>query len=162
VDARIVNFEAPKIPLGSPVLWYRTGTVDSKHAQLGFVIHAGHRTLTVRLSSGQRVDAVRHCTDPKLELSAEQREQGCWDYTPHYLEMERRWNDVEERLDALERQITAAITTPKKPKELNASLKEMADLRREAKELGIRPPTNIKLENLRQLVLDARDEKVGV
>ncbi|MBM4401615.1 MAG: hypothetical protein FJ045_06660, partial [Crenarchaeota archaeon] len=101
---RIQNFEMPRATIGMPVLWYPTGRREAKTSRVAYMIHCGGRTATLQVSNG-RVDAVRHVDDPKLDLSQDQREQGAWDFTYDWKELQEFKQQVNARIAELEKEV---------------------------------------------------------
>jgi len=110
---RIQKYQMPQPHLGAPVIYYQTGVKDRRRAQVGYVLQAGHRNVTLMLPNGQRQDAVRHIEDPKLALNADQRESGAWDFTDEHKRtisdahaMKARISDLEDRFSALTKRLS--------------------------------------------------------
>jgi hypothetical protein len=151
------DFSMPFATPGMPILWYRRGTFDRTSVEVAYMIHAGSRTAVILSSTGRRLDAVRHISDPKLQLSEEQRENGAWDFTDEY----KRAREIEERilarLDVLEERIGIQVLdaepqdekpADEKPREgasrnppkVSPQMQEYRDLLRRAKDMGIDVP----------------------
>jgi seryl-tRNA synthetase len=132
----------PEVAVGTQVLWYRYGRRRKQDAMVGYIIQAGARTATVFLANGRRMDAVRYIDDPKLDLSADQREQGAWDFTEDYRELQKFMKSIRRELDELTRLVTQSLgPLPNKKKKgnprANDNLKEFRVLQAQCKEAGI-------------------------
>lgn len=79
-DQLIAEFVMPKPCRGQAVTWYSSGT-RSGTGEMAWVLDIGRRNIIVNLASGVNMETVRHIDDPKLQLSADQRESGAWDFT---------------------------------------------------------------------------------
>jgi hypothetical protein len=132
------------------------------------MVQCGSRTSTISLVTGRRVDAVRHVSDPKLSLNADQREQGAWDFTDEHYENKMFQVQMERRVKALEKQIAALITKqPQAKGRKNAkgasrdnpaareALAKYHALKKEAQELGI-DVSGMKTAQLQEAVNDAK------
>ena len=99
----INNFDMPDVRVGAPVVFYATGQVVG-HPMLGYVVRVARtgRTIMIRTSDGRIFEGVRHCDDPKLDLSVEIRETGCWDFTPEWKRQEADRVEIKARLSSLE------------------------------------------------------------
>jgi hypothetical protein len=102
LNEEIAEFAMPKPCLGQSVKWYGDGTKNNK-GEIAFVREVGKRNLVLGLSSGIRVDRVRHVDDPKLSLSADQRATGAWDFTDEAKQYEANL----KRLDGMEATVKA-------------------------------------------------------
>lgn len=103
---KINSFRMPKAPPGIQVLWYRNGIRDKTRVEVAYMLNAGERTASIHaMMTGRRIDAVRHVDDPKLLLSNDQRENGAWDFTDDYKSFLDFKQQVEDRLQYLERQV---------------------------------------------------------
>lgn len=100
----IHNFVMPKTRQGMEVTYFLPGTLDKATAIIAFVLQVAksQRTIAVFVPGSGPIDGVRHITDPKLKLSAEQRESGAWDYSPEWIETQRRLQELDSRLADLE------------------------------------------------------------
>lgn len=99
----IYKFDMPEVRIGTPVVFYATGQVVG-HPMLGFVVRISRtgRTIMIRTSDGRVFEGARHCDDPKLEMSVDIRESGCWDFTPEWKRHEAEMVEIKARLSALE------------------------------------------------------------
>lgn len=98
----IVEYTMPRPCRGQAVTWYAHGTANGP-GETGFVMEIGKRNIVLHRASGVCMDGVRHIDDPKLKLSAEQRESGAWDFTDE----SKRLLASEGRLASLEGELTA-------------------------------------------------------
>jgi len=158
------EFTAPRCTVGMQVLWYRNGLRDRTSVEVAYMLHNGVRTSTIHASTGRRVDAVRHIDDPKLQLNADQRETGAWDFTEDYKETLAFRERVTAKLAELDRQVNALIQSGIKgsaaPKEKvrkepgagQANLKAFHDLRRKAREMGIVVTPSMKRADIESAV----------
>lgn len=78
--AEIAAYTMPKPAIGQPVMWFPSGTRQTR-GEVVFVIRAGNRNIVVQRAGGICEEGVRHIDDPKLQLSEEQRIGGAWDFT---------------------------------------------------------------------------------
>lgn len=165
----IAEYQMPKAPVGSPVLWYRTGRANCD-PMIAYMLHCGGRTCQLFLADGRRQDSVRHIDDPKLNLSVEQRESGSWDFTHGEKDLAAYKQTMEERVKALEskvEQLEAALPRSKSeggkkkpvPSRGNPNnLKEYRDLQDKAEELGI--DRNMKKVELQRAIARAEGKMV--
>lgn len=144
----IRNYKMPAPYVGAAVVWYATGAPQRNAAQLAFVRHVGTRNIGLQLPTGTRVDAVRHVSDPKLQLSADQRENGAWDFTEQDVVMERRLRLLMERIERLE---GAEPAQPKKTQKA-PHLRALSELRKHAKALGGKDVHKMKKQELIDLI----------
>jgi hypothetical protein len=103
-NEQIAEFVMPKPCRGQAVTWYASGT-RSGVGEMAFVLEVGRRNIIVNLASGVNMETVRHIDDPKLQLSAEQRESGAWDFTEDskiQLANVKRIDTLEAKVAALE------------------------------------------------------------
>jgi hypothetical protein len=98
-------FDMPQATAGLPILWYPLGQHDRTNCMVAYMIHCGHRTAVILTSTGQRRDAVRHLSDPKLKLSDDQRENGAWDFTEEYKRVKEMEKTFLDRMDLIEQRI---------------------------------------------------------
>lgn len=105
MQLQTATYHMPRVSPGQQVLWYKRGFADKGSVEVAYMIHCGERTATIVSATGKRADAVRHIQDPKLKLSPEQRENGAWDFTEDYRELERFKVEVRVRLERLERHL---------------------------------------------------------
>lgn len=165
----IQSFNMPSVCVGTPVEFYTTGTREGTEPRIGFVLRISRsgRNVVVRTAEGGHFDAVRHIADPKLQLNADQRENGAWDFTEFYkAELEERRN-VMERLEALEgtgpapeNKIAAIVNIPEEP-ESETVEKTYSGLRERAIELGIEFKGNPKRKWLEIKIGEATSQPVG-
>jgi len=106
-DQEIADYVMPLVEEGSPVLWYRHGLKGGCEPEVAFIAKVYHRNVTLYLISGPRATAVRHASDPKLQLNVEQREFGAWDFTEQQKEYESFREDIINRVMALEGNVPA-------------------------------------------------------
>lgn len=82
---QIRAFVMPKILPGDTVLWYCHGLRGAGKPEVVDVLKVSERSICIKTKYSQQVrQPVRHIDDPKLRLSAEQREHGAWDYTERH------------------------------------------------------------------------------
>jgi hypothetical protein len=126
--ATIENFTMPFATPGMPILWYPRGTYDRTTCSVAYMIHCGHRTAVLLTSTGQRRDAVRHVSDPKLSLSEDQRENGAWDFTDEYKRMKQMEASLMSRLGAIEQRLDAIDEKLREPEvdEIDTDLEDAA------------------------------------
>jgi len=105
------EFTPPSISAGMQVIWYRHGVRRESDSIVGFMLHKGRRTSQIFLINGRRVDAVRHIDDPKLQLNADQREAGAWDFTEGHKDYIEHRQKTEARLDQIEKDISKLIVS---------------------------------------------------
>lgn len=128
----IEDYVMPTIHVGSPVLWYPTGLKNSRPPIVVFVNRAFHRTVNISKIRGGGETAVRHVSDPKLQLNSEQRQSGAWDFTEERLQYEA------ERRDILDRLVTLESKVPKdSAKKAGTETRRYQELRRLAVSAGI-------------------------
>jgi hypothetical protein len=97
-------FTMPKACRGQAVTWYPSGAKSSA-AETAFVLEVGKRNVVLQRASGLAIASVRHIDDPKLQLSAEQRESGAWDFTDEakqMLELQKIVKETAEKVRLLE------------------------------------------------------------
>lgn len=136
----------PTVTTGHVVRWWASGVKDLGEAKVGNVLKSSHRNCDILLIGGIRMDAVRHCDDPKLDMNKHQRESGAWDFTEEYYESCRKYDDIISRLDALEETL--------KP----GNIKEYQDLRKEAIDLGCEVKGNPKKADLIEMIEEKKCE----
>lgn len=106
------SYAMPQATAGLPIVWYPMGMYDRTNRMVAYMVHCGNRTAVIQTSTGQRRDAVRHLSDPKLKLSDDQRENGAWDFTEEYVrgrEMEKTLLERLQRLDERHNVLIAKI-----------------------------------------------------
>ena len=93
----------PKVAAGTAVIFYPTGRRDS-HVTVAFLVRTSRtgRNVMLKTVDGLVYDAVRHVSDPKLEINSDHRENGAWDFTDEYKLMRDSYRDVLARVEALE------------------------------------------------------------
>ena len=102
LQEEIDAFVMPRPVCGQSVLWFPTGErAATIKPEVGFILRVGTRNIIVRLASGNAMESVRHISDPKLQLSSEQRENGAWDFT----EESKLILDLTKRLAAVEKKL---------------------------------------------------------
>lgn len=108
---KVNAFVMPKAMPGQTVNWYRHGTAAEK-VEIAVVMAGGNfRGLALKtLGTGQLRQPVRHVSDPKLQLSADQREHGAWDFTDHDKQQQARLARLETELAELKRLVTEPAT----------------------------------------------------
>lgn len=109
VREEVQAFEMPRPSMGQTVAWYPSG-IKGGACEVAHVLKVSKRNLLLQRISGTCVETVRHVDDPKLKLSAEQRESGAWDFTDYdkqqaadrsrVAEIEARVKTLEELLDS--------------------------------------------------------------
>lgn len=100
VDRSAIDaFEMPHVRPGATVLYHPQG-MRTRHQSVATVIRCNRRGAMVKTAEGHIREAVRHIDDPKLELNADQRENGAWEHTDDY----KLLQGLDERLSALEEQ----------------------------------------------------------
>ena len=155
----IAEFEMPTATIGLPVIWYPTGRLEKKRAHVAYMIQCGARTVTLQIPNG-RVDAVRHVGDPKLDLSVDQREQGAWDFTDDWKEMQEFKAQVNARLAGLEKDTTKIVVEAAKQKKRSKPAVDKFEgyrrLKDEAKELGVDMSRSMKKADLAKAIADKK------
>ena len=159
---RIQNFQMPQCTIGVPVLWFPSGRPSRQKAQVAYMIHCGGRTVTLQLATGRRLDAVRHIDDPKLQLNADQREQGAWDFTDEHKAGAAFRQEARARLDAIEAQLDIK-DRPSQPGMSEQHKREMADrmrhyqaLKKKALGLGIEVKKGMGVADIEAAISDAK------
>ena len=148
----IANFSMPQARIGLPVIWYKTGRRNRQSSEVAYILQCGARTVTVHCSGGRRMDAVRHIDDPKLDLSADQREQGAWDFSDDYKDLVEFMKITTDRLTKIERALPGEATENRgrgRPRGKITStrgktLKEYHTVLARARKLGLDVPTGSK------------------
>lgn len=168
--SELKEYAMPQANPGMQILWYKKGVVDRTSVEVAYMLHTGARTAVICSMTGRRVDAVRHVDDPKLQLNADQRENGAWDYTDDYKEMLRFKLEVRSRLERLERHLSLAPlfvvdgeeVTPEAARPLTlkgqAAAERLAAHRRmlqRARELGVMLPAQATKAEIEQAIADA-------
>ena len=153
VSTQSLEFDMPVPVLGTTVRWYQSGLAESRPPGVGTVIRVFHRSLSILLPSGVRMDAVRHINDPKLQLNADQRECGSWDFTEDVYQRAAWEKKIEERLSAIEASDSPAEEEPVEEK----PVAKYHDLRKQAIELGIEFTGNPKAEWLNDQIKEMTD-----
>lgn len=130
----IVSFVMPAVSVGTTVLWYKHARKTNR-AVPAVVVAKSARNIQCRPFTASIIyEAVRHIDDPKLELSADQRETGAWDYTEDH----HRLANLERRLDRIEAslgdKVPKAPEEPKDPRDFQAEYRELKEM---ATNLGI-------------------------
>jgi|TARA_R100000808_G_C2154923_1_gene166444 hypothetical protein len=165
----IQSFQMPSVQVGTPVEFYITGTREGTEPRIGFVLRISRsgRNVVIRTADGGHFDAVRHIADPKLQLNADQRENGAWDFTEFYKsELEERRN-ILERLEALEgtgpTPQNKIVAPAEIPQEVESETVEetYSGLRERAMELGIEFKGNPKRKWLEMKIGEATSQPVG-
>jgi len=85
-------FTPPALMNGQPVMWWPRGVRGTGNMVIGFAQKANtnadggvvSRGATIYLITGRLVDACPHCDDPRIQLNADQRENGGWEYTEYH------------------------------------------------------------------------------
>jgi hypothetical protein len=91
------QYEMPRPPLGSEVLFYRDGTKDTKRQpEVSTVLEVGRSMVTLRVQ-GVAVDQVRHVSDPRLK-NVNVRQLGAWEWSPTSQLIGRLLKDNEQSL----------------------------------------------------------------
>ena len=75
---RVNAFRPPRPARGQQVLYYPHAS-RSDQPEVAFVRAVGQRSLVLNIN-GQPRDGVKHIDDPRLELNADQRADGAWDF----------------------------------------------------------------------------------
>lgn len=91
----ISNFTMPRPSRGQCIAWYPNGTRGD--SETAFVLSVGKRNIVLRTATGIPMETVRHIDDPKLQLNAEQRASGAWDFTEH----DKKMNEMTASLAGL-------------------------------------------------------------
>ena len=146
----IEAFKAPKAKFGQPVAYYINGVKDtSRKPELGWVIRTGERTIhlyVVSATGGTLVrESVRHIDDPKLQLNADQRESGAWDFTDYDKEQTALRDEMNDRFDAIEKAVVAGPTQC-----------DREVLLFHCKKLGLRGYSKLKSDVLREVLMKKR------
>lgn len=99
--AEIMAYKMPEIAIGEAVIWYPSGRLADRNARPGFVHRVNFGSISIWVVGANIRESVKHASDPRLERSNEQRESGCWDFSPAVLklaELELRIQQLEQRL----------------------------------------------------------------
>ncbi len=106
IQDEVQSYNMPEVKRGMPVVWYPQGQIGSiwkmalvEKAQSGrsnVTLFVGGTHVPIR-------DAVPHVSDPRLKLGPDHREMGAWDYTEEYLDNQKKLEEFEKRLTALEK-----------------------------------------------------------
>lgn len=146
VSTQSLDFDMPVPHVGATIRWYPSGLVDARPPGIGQVLRVFHRSLSIQLPSGVRMDAVRHINDPKLQLNVDQRECGAWDFVAEVYERAAWEKKIEDRLKALEGE-----DSEEKP------IAKYHELRQEAIDLGVEFTGNPKADWLREKIKELTD-----
>jgi len=104
---QIISFEMPKVKAGTAVLFYPTGRADS-HLTVAFLVRTSRtgRNVMLKTVDGHVYDAVRHVTDPKLDINSDHRENGAWDFTDEHKQTRKECAEILSRIERLELALT--------------------------------------------------------
>ena len=104
---QIISFEMPKVKVGTAVIFYPTGRSDSR-LTVAFMVRVSRtgRNVMLKTVDGLVYDAVRHVTDPKLDINSDHRENGAWDFTEEYKRLEENHQEILNRIERLELALT--------------------------------------------------------
>ena len=119
--AEAVDFKMPPIRQGTCVTWYDPTLAEARRV-IAYVIKVAKtgRSLTLHVpSTGAVVEGARHMSDPKLQLSAEFRENGAWDYTDEWKATQQRLADLESSVRAIQDMLQPPPAVRKSPAKLN-------------------------------------------
>lgn len=92
-------FTGPAAMTGQPVLYWTSGTKGNGKPQMAFILAGNTRVdpktgetsvisrgqVVLQNWRGERIEAVPHVSDPRLQLNHALKEAGCWEHTPHHL-----------------------------------------------------------------------------
>lgn len=88
---RIMAYIPPLVKVADEVFWYRDCNT-TKEPFFGRVTRVGMRCLEIQITDGSNVgriiDGIRYKDDPSLDVNANHRTSGCWDYTNRHMELE--------------------------------------------------------------------------
>lgn len=96
-------WEMPKPCRGQAVVFYYRATVSERNADMAFVTSVGEKSIDVAFR-GQGYSECMHISDPRLEENPDLRQEigGIWKYTDEKIENERRFAEMENRINQLE------------------------------------------------------------
>jgi hypothetical protein len=162
------NYVPPRANQGMQILWYKRGILDRTAVEVAYMLQLGARTAVIVTASGRRLDAVRHIEDPKLMLSADQRENGAWDFTEDFKEAIVFRKAVNDRFCAIEKALQNAnikvqSTDPNnqgskaKPgsNKMAPGLARYHENIKRAKDLGLLVKVGMPRDELEQMLLEA-------
>lgn len=131
-QAEIAAFEMPRIAVGDKVRWYQFGVRDDSRVQSATVCKVMHRSVDLQIDGGLYRSAVKHCDDPRLRMSNEQRDSGAWEYTINHNRQEAFQHEVLQRFEDLERRMAAVEAGKPEPEPTNRSstMAQLWELRR--------------------------------
>lgn len=125
----IQSFVMPSVKLGLAVSWFANGLRSGPY-QVAFVIRVSHRNVHLVTATRGIFEAVRHIDDPKLQLNADQRESGAWDFTDDHKYRIQEMTKLTERVGRIERAVATLLKKMEKPKTQRKSSPGLSDYRR--------------------------------
>jgi hypothetical protein len=100
--SEIMAYKMPEIAIGESVIWYPSGRLTDRNARPGIVHRVNFGSISIWVVGANIRESVKHASDPRLERSGEQRESGCWDFSPAVLKLA----ELELRIQQIEQQLT--------------------------------------------------------
>lgn len=106
-QVEIAAFVMPPIAVGDKVRWYQFGVRDESRVASATVCRVLARSIDLQVDGAMYRNAVKHADDPRLKISSEQRDSGCWDYTINHNKQQAFEHEMRQRIEDLERRMNA-------------------------------------------------------
>lgn len=147
IQPLIAAYRMPPIGVGCVVRYYRHGIQTPQYCTAGIVMKVGASANQVYVLGDTTKIDVKHVSDPRVQLNADHRESGTWDFTEEHYQMQ----EIIESLLA----IACPTEEDRKSPEKSDAAKDLWALRKKCQELGSQNWMKLKRTDCERIIAEA-------